>query len=76
MIKKCKIILHNEKNIVIDYDGILVQLPNTIGKNIAEVYVKHHNDKYYIVTKEEYEKFHNKKNKIKTEFNKEESDVL
>ena len=64
MIKECDVILHNNKVAVISFDGTKVQIPHNklIGN---KAYIKFENDRYTIVSKEDFEKaqsFKTKKN--------------
>lgn len=54
MIKYCKVILHNSAALVVDFDGVLVQLPY-IKDVSGGVYVKYQNGKYTVSSVEEYE---------------------
>lgn len=62
MIKECKVILHNDKVAVVMFDKTKVQVPNSelIGKT---AFVRFENGKYSIVSKEEFIKYNNKKNR-------------
>ena len=67
LIKECKVILHNDLVAVVLFDKKEIQVSNSelIG---TTAYVKFENEKYTVVSKDEYEKF-NKRNmrKIKVE---------
>ncbi len=54
MIKECKVIMQNGINIVVLYDGIEVQLSSDTKE--SSVFIKQDNDRYILVTKQEYEK--------------------
>ena len=70
MIKECKVILCNTAALVVDFDGVKVQLP--YASNIKDsVYVKCENGKYYMSSVEEYknalkDKPEKKTKKVKT----------
>ena len=55
MIKECNVITWNELVMVIEFDGVLVQMPSTKTKETV-VYVKFNNKNYQVVTKDEYDK--------------------
>lgn len=66
LIKECKVVLHNDLVAVVLFDGKEIQVPNSklIG---ATAYVNFENEKYTIVSKDEFEKFSKrniKKNKV------------
>lgn len=48
--KECEVVLQNEKVLVVDFNGIMVQLPCIEDKK-PKVLVKYENGKYTIVTK-------------------------
>lgn len=50
MIRECEVVLQNEKVLVIDFNGTMVQLPCIENKR-SKVLVKYENGKYTIVTK-------------------------
>lgn len=62
MIKECNVILHNSLVAVVVFDGKEIQVPSNklIGKT---AYVKYEKEKYIIVSKEEYLKSLEKKQK-------------
>lgn len=53
MIKACNIVLKNSAVTVVDFDGVKVQFP-AIKSNSEFVYVEHKDDRYSIVSEEEY----------------------
>jgi hypothetical protein len=55
MVKECKVILHNSAVIVVDFDGTHIQFPAAKTNN-ETVYVEYVNDRYSIVSKNDYEK--------------------
>lgn len=55
MIKKCKVVLHNSAVAIADFDGINIQFPATKTDGDV-VYVEHSDNRYIIVSKEDYEK--------------------
>lgn len=63
MIKECNVILHNSFVAVVVFDGKEIQVPSNelIGKT---AYVKLENNKYTVVSKEEYLKSLEKKQKV------------
>lgn len=73
MIKECKVILHNDLVSVVLFDKKEIQVPsNKLIGNTA--YVKFDNDKYTVVSKNEFEKFvkrNDRKSKNKEKFEKE-----
>jgi len=64
LIKECDVILHNNRVAVILFDGMKIQIPHS--ELIKEkAYINFENDKYTIVSKEDFEKaqsFKTKKN--------------
>lgn len=64
MIKECDVILHNNRVAVILFDGMKIQIPHS--ELIEEkAYINFENDRYTIVSKEDFEKtqsFKTKKN--------------
>jgi len=73
MIKKCKVIFRNSINMVVDFDGIELQMP-TDGLDNYEVFVNFKDNKYTLSTKDDYEKtLKTIKNKVKKEIIEEES---
>lgn len=63
MIKECNVVLHNSLVAVFVFDGKEVQVPS--NKLIDKTaYVKYENEKYIIVSKEEYLKSLEKKQKV------------
>lgn len=55
MIKKCKVILHNDNVTVVKYDTKDIQFPSI--KNVEkEVYVEFKNGKYRVVTEDDFKK--------------------
>lgn len=62
MIKECNVILHNSLVAVVVFDGKKIQVPSNklIGKT---AYVKYEKEKYIIISKEEYLKSLEKKQK-------------
>lgn len=62
MIKECNVVLHNSLVAVIVFDGKEIQVPSNklIGKT---AYVKLENNKYTVVSKDEYLKSTEKKQK-------------
>lgn len=65
MIKECKIILRNKEVIVVDFDGVCVQMPNKSNNNYDSVYIKYKDGKYSFATEDEYKKY---KTQIKKKF--------
>lgn len=66
LIKECKVILHNDLVAVVLFDGKEIQVPNSKLIN-KTTYVKFENEKYTVVSKDEFEKFNKrniKKNKV------------
>lgn len=65
MIKECDVILHNNKVVVISFDGKKVQIPhNELIENKA--YIKFDKNKYFVVSKDDFNKQNlNVKNKMK-----------
>lgn len=61
LIKKCNVVIHNKEIIVVKYDDILVQFPNKLDMFDSTLYVKCKNNKYILVTEEEYKKSISKK---------------
>lgn len=55
MIKECKIVLQNRTCIVVDCDGVPIQFPY-MECLVDSVYVNIDDNKYSIVSKEDYEK--------------------
>jgi hypothetical protein len=55
MIKECKVIMKNPINMVVLFDGIEVQMPSN-DKVSTIAYVEYDNSKYYLSSKDEYEK--------------------
>ena len=74
MIKECDVILHNNRVAVILFDGMKIQIPHSeLVKEKA--YINFENDKYTIVSKEDFEKQNlNTKVKIKKSIKELESD--
>jgi len=65
LIKECKIILRNKEVIVVDFDGVCVQMPNESNNNYDSVYIKYKDGKYSNATEDEYKKY---KTQIKKKF--------
>lgn len=70
MIKLCNVVLHNSAVTVVNFEGTNVQFPAIKSKS-EYVYVEHKDNKYNIVSKEDFEKnlnsTNNKKSKKKNE---------
>lgn len=62
MIKKCKVLLNNGLNMVVDYDGIQIQMPSVSSKS-GFVNIKFENDTYTLCDREEKETLKPKKKK-------------
>lgn len=56
MIKECNVIINNKEVLVVNYDGMMVQLPNSTVIKTNTVFVKFKNGKYFIVGEGEYKK--------------------
>ena len=53
MIRKCRVILHNEFVMVVDFGGVLVQMPST--KSCGQsLYIEQKNGKYFVSNEKEY----------------------
>lgn len=64
LLKECDVILHNNRVAVILFDGIKIQIPHS--ELIKEkAYINFENDRYTIVSKEDFEK-QNLNTKVKT----------
>lgn len=55
MIKECKVLMWNECNMVVEFNGEKVQMPST-KKNEKSVYIKFDKNRYSIATEDEYKK--------------------
>lgn len=67
MIKECKVISYNKflNILVFDYDGKQIQTTAVLDSECKTVFVKYQNNKYEIVSKNEYEKYIRNSNKKK-----------
>ncbi|MDR2277374.1 MAG: hypothetical protein LBE23_05905 [Vagococcus sp.] len=54
MIKECKVLKWNELVMVIDFDGVNVQMPS-YENNVPFVYIKLEKERYSLSSKAEYE---------------------
>lgn len=66
MIKECNIISNNGLNMVIDYDGKIIQMPSTHIHN-STCFVKYDKGIYSVVSRDDYEKQNNVKKQKKKE---------
>ena len=65
MIKECKVIMQNSFSSVVLFDNTEVQIP-TVSVIEGKAFIKHEGDQYFVVTKNDYEKYMNRKNEKKT----------
>lgn len=67
MIKECKILSYNKflNILVFDYDGKPIQTTANLDTDCKTIFVKYQNNKYEIVSKNEYEKYIRSLNKKK-----------
>lgn len=66
MIKECKVLSYNKflNILVFDYDGKQVQITSFLDYKCKTVFVKYQNNKYEVVSKNEYDKYiHKETNK-------------
>lgn len=79
MIKKCKILSYNNflNILVFDYDGKQIQTTAFLDSNCKFVFIKYENNKYEIVSKNEYDNYMNetKKKNIPAKFNKKDTEI-
>lgn len=66
MIKECNIISNNGLNMVINYDGKIIQMPSIHIHN-STCFVKYDKGFYSVVSREDYEKQNNAKKQKKRE---------
>lgn len=73
MIKECRVLSYNKilNIIVIDFDGVVIQMSGTIDEKDKTIYVRYEDGMAYIASKEEYEtslkpKAEKKVKKVKT----------
>lgn len=71
LVKRCKVISNNGKISIVQFDDVKVQIPNC---NDDVAYIKFENGKYYVSSKEDFEKLNtdkkkkqNKKETVETE---------
>ena len=69
MIKKCNVVLHNEAVMVIDFDGKKIQMPS-VKCDTKDVFVEFKDNKYSLVTANEYEYYTAKPEKKQKEMPK------
>ncbi|MDL2301469.1 hypothetical protein LJC58_03845 [Lachnospiraceae bacterium OttesenSCG-928-D06] len=66
MIKKCKVVQLNEKIVVIDFDGVLIQMKSP-KVQCSHLYVNENNGVYFLCTEADYVRSLSKKNKNKND---------
>lgn len=59
MIKKCNVLSYNKflNILVFDYDGKQIQITSPLDDKCKTVFVKYQNNKYEVVSKNEYDKY-------------------